>query len=182
MTTLTSKPSTGQIAATETLNAEIHSLHHNTTLQTLVQHAPQHVLLLNTKRQIVYANATYLAMAEAAGLNGSYGQLLGDYIGCMHAKHTAGSCGTRPACGNCGALNAIHKSLNGAVAMQRCAIPIDGKDDPLYLVTLTIPVQITGSIYILTVFVDDNTIIEHPHTLAEHAFAVQKLAGRLQAA
>lgn len=182
MTTLTSKPPKAQNISAGALNAEIKSLQSDAVLQRLVQHAPEHVLLLNTQRQIVYANATYLAMANTLGLDGTYGQPLGEYLGCLHASGAEASCGTRPACQDCGAMNAIKKSLNGAVAMQRCSITLESKKDPLHLVTLTIPIRIADSDYILTVFVDDNKIIEYPHTLAEHAFAVQKLAGRIQTA
>jgi len=182
MTTLVPEPPKAQIVSIEALNAQIKSLQSNAILLSLVQHAPEHVLLLNTQRQIVYANAAYLAMANTLELDGTYGQSLGGYLGCLHASDAEASCGTRPACKDCGALNAIKKSLNGAVAMQRCTITLEGKRDPLHLVTLTIPIRIADSDYILTVFVDDNKIIEYPHTLAEHAFAVQKLAGRIQTA
>ena len=181
MTHLAAEPPP-QTDANEALQTEVEALHNNPLLQRRLLNAPEHALLLNTQRQIVYANRTYHALANALGINGRYGQLLGGYLGCMHAQDAATSCGSKPACEHCGALNAINKSLHGAVAMQRCAIPVQGQPDPLYLVTLTIPVRIAASIYILTVFVDDNKIIEHPHTLAEHAFAVQTLAGEIQAA
>jgi hypothetical protein len=48
------------------------------------------------------------------------------------------------------------------------------------LIIFTIPVRINGSVYILAAFVDDNKVIEHPHALAEHAFAVQRLAARIE--
>jgi hypothetical protein len=182
MTTLASEPPNALNASVEALNAEIQTLQSNDILLSLVQHAPEHVLLLNAQRQIVYANDAYLAMANTLGLNGTYGQPLGGYLGCLHAHDTEASCGTRPVCKDCGALNAVKKSLNGAVAMQRCTILLKADKDPLHLVTMTIPIHLADSDYILTVFVDDNKIIKYPHTLAEHAFAAQKLAARIQTA
>ena len=77
-------------------------------------------------------------------------------------------------------MNAVLKSLDGKVAMQRCSIPLEAEHDPRQLILFTIPVRIDDSIYILVAVVDDNKVIEHPHTLAEHAFAVQKLAARIE--
>jgi len=80
----------------------------------------------------------------------------------------------------CGAVNAVLTSLQGKVALQRCSIPVEGKEDPLHLIIFTIPVHIDHSGYILAAFVDDNTVVEHPHTLAQHAFAIQKMAARIE--
>ena len=110
MTTLVPEPPKAQIVSIEALNAQIKSLQSNAILLSLVQHAPEHVLLLNTQRQIVYANAAYLAMANTLELDGTYGQSLGGYLGCLHASDAEASCGTRPACKHCGALNAIKKA------------------------------------------------------------------------
>ena len=84
MTTLVPEPPKAQIVSIEALNAQIKSLQSNAILLSLVQHAPEHVLLLNTQRQIVYANAAYLAMANTLELDGTYGQSLGGYLGCLN--------------------------------------------------------------------------------------------------
>jgi hypothetical protein len=168
-------------APSEVLNAQITSLRGNAVLQGAAQHRPEHIALLNPQRQIVYANASYLAMAENQGSADVYGARFGEHMGCIHATSGEGACGTAAACQTCGAVNSVLKSLDGKVAMQRCTIPLEAEHDPLQLIIFTIPVRIDGSIYIMAVFVDDNKVIEHPHTLAEHAFAVQRLAARIEA-
>jgi hypothetical protein len=167
-------------APSEVLNAQRTSLQGNAVLQGAAQHAPEHIALLNPQRQIVYANDSYLAMAKNQGSDEVYGTRFGAHMGCRHATSAEDACGTSESCQTCGAVNAVLKSLNGQVAMQRCSIPIEPEQDPLQLIIFTIPVRINGSIYILAAFVDDNKVIEHPHTLAEHAFAVQRLAARIE--
>ena len=164
----------------EVLNAQITSLQGNAVLQGSAQNAPEHIVLLNPQRQIVYANASYLTMAKNQGSSEVYGARFGEHIGCIHAVSGEGGCGTAEACQTCGAVNAVLKSLDGKVAMQRCTIPLEAEQEALQLIIFTIPVRINGSIYILAAFVDDNKVIEHPHALAEHAFAVQSLAARIE--
>ena len=167
-------------APNDVLNAQITSLQDNTVLQEVAQHTAEHVALLNPQRQIVYANAPYLSMAKDKGSGEVYGTRFGDHMGCIHASSGKGDCGTAEACQACGAVNAVLTSLKGKVAMQRCSIPLEGKEEPLHLVIFTIPVHIDHSLYILAAFVDDNAVIEHPHILAEHTFAIQKLAARIE--
>lgn len=162
------------------LDAQIASLQGNAVLQEATQHTPEHVVLLNSHQQILYANTSYLAMAKNKGSGKVYGARFGEHLGCIHATSGEGACGTAAACQTCGAVNAVVKSLNGHVAMQRCTIPIETEQDPLQLIIFTIPVRIDESVYILAAFVDDNKVIEHPHTLAEHTFAVQRLAARIE--
>jgi hypothetical protein len=142
--------------------------------------APSIIALLNPQRQIVYANASDLAMAKNQGSDEVYGTRFGEHMGCIHAASGEDACGTSEACQTCGAMNAVLKSLNGKVALQRCTIPLVAEQDPLQFIIFTIPVRIDASVYILAVFVDDNKVIEHPHTLAEHAFTVQSLAARIE--
>jgi hypothetical protein len=137
-------------------------------------------VLLNQQRQIVYANASYLAMAKNQESAEVHGARFGEHMGCVHAARGEGGCGTTKACQTCGVLNAALKSLNGKVAMQRCTITLEAEQEPLQLIIFTIPVRIDGSIYVLAAFVDDNKVIEHPHTLAKHTFAVQRLAASIE--
>ena len=162
------------------LDTQITSLQGSAVLQRVAQHAPEHVVLLNSQRQIIYANAAYRAMAKALGSDEVYGKRFGEHMSCIHANSGEGACGSAEACQMCGAVNAVLTSLQGKVALQRCSIPIEGKADPLHLIIFTIPVRIDNSGYILAAFVDDNTVIERPHTLAQHAFKIQEMAARIE--
>ena len=165
---------------TEVLNAQIKALQGNAALQRSTDHTPENMALLNPQRQIVYANASYVAMAKDLGSGEVYGARLGEHMGCVHAANSEVACGTAEACKTCGAVNAVLESLDGKVAMQRCSIPRIAEQDPLQLTIFTIPVRIDGSIYILAAIVDDNKVSKHTHPLAEHAFAVQRLAARIE--
>ena len=164
----------------EVLNAQIKALQGNAALQRSTHHTPEHMVLLNPQRQIVYANASYLAMAKDMGSGEVYGARLGEHMSCVHAANGDVACGTAEPCKTCGAVNAVLQSLDGKVAMQRCSIPLEAEQEPLQLIIFTIPVRIDGSIYILAAIVDDKKVSTHSHTLAEHAFAVQRLAARIE--
>ena len=167
-------------ASGEVLGAQITSLQSSSVLEEVAQHAPEHVVLLNPQRQIVYANGAYRKMAEALGSDEVYGKRFGEHMNCIHANSGEGACGSADACRMCGAVNAVLTSLQGKVALQRCSMPIEGKEDPLHLIIFTVPVHIDNTGYILAAFVDDSTVIAHPHTLAQHAFAIQKMAARIE--
>jgi hypothetical protein len=169
-----------ELARDEVLQKQISSLQDNARLHKAAQMTSESFVLLNQQRQVVFGNHAYLSMAKALGFTEIYGTRFGEHMGCIHAINWENSCGSAEACQKCGAINAVLKSLNGQVAMQRCSFPLQGHEDPLHLIIFTIPVRINNALYILAAFADDNKVIEQPHQLAEHTFAVQRLAARIE--
>jgi hypothetical protein len=77
--------------------------------------------LLNSNRQIVYANDALLSLT-APGPNSPLGMRPGEALGCIHASETDGGCGTTQSCGVCGAVRAILESQRGEECVEECRI------------------------------------------------------------
>ncbi|WP_428569431.1 MAG: sensor histidine kinase [Solidesulfovibrio sp. DCME] len=83
---------------------------------------PLSIAIVNSTRQIVYANERFAALAGAETVEAVLGKRPGEALGCLHAFEKEGGCGTTRFCQYCGAASAIVKSLSGKRATQECAI------------------------------------------------------------
>ena len=88
----------------------------------MVNSLPSLVVVLNSTRQIVFANKSLLDLVGASDVKDILGQRPGEVLGCVHAKETDGGCGTSSFCQECGAVRAILKSLDGARDAQECSM------------------------------------------------------------
>ncbi|MCA8932374.1 MAG: PAS domain-containing sensor histidine kinase [Rhodospirillaceae bacterium] len=70
------------------------------------------MVILNEDRQIVHANASFLAISGYDSVEHVRGKRPGEAIDCVHASlfEAPGGCGTGHACSTCGALTALLKS------------------------------------------------------------------------
>lgn len=91
-------------------------------IKILTDAIPDIFLILNDKRQIVYAN---IRMLEIFGLN-SIDQVLGkrpgEILNCKYSSIYPGGCGTTLFCSQCAAVNSILESLKGISSVQECRI------------------------------------------------------------
>lgn len=71
------------------------------------------VAVVNGLRQVVHANASFLAFAGAEALDEILGMRLGEFLGCSHAVGDLAGCGTHPSCRTCGAVNAVLSAADG---------------------------------------------------------------------
>lgn len=85
-----------------------------------VKISPVPVLVLNRRRQVVFANEAALFLRKDNKADGLTGERLGDLLGCRHAAESPGGCGTTPMCEVCGAFSAILNALEGCVTEQTC--------------------------------------------------------------
>ena len=99
---------------------------------------PAPALVLNTQRQIIFANHAFLKLAgiqDAGELMGQrhgeavecihtsvLGQRPGEATQCVHSHETPGGCGTTIFCKNCGAVRAILNSQTGVEDVQECRL------------------------------------------------------------
>ncbi|KHK04183.1 sensor histidine kinase [Desulfovibrio sp. TomC] len=83
---------------------------------------PMAILIINDTRQIVYANARFVSLANMTDENEVIGLRIGEALGCEHADDMPGGCGTTRFCQYCGAAQAIVKSLGGDRGTQECSI------------------------------------------------------------
>ena len=91
-------------------------------LSAVLDTIPGRVMVLNTNRQIVAANAVVL---QSLGRDGD--DLLqkrpGEAIGCIHSHEGPGGCGTDIHCAACGASQAVQESLErNRQAVRECRI------------------------------------------------------------
>lgn len=96
---------------------------------------PEIVLVLNDKRQIVFANNV-----AVSALGGDAQSLLrlrpGEAVSCIHAKEMKAGCGTSDSCRYCGAIHAVLEAQQSDAKVSReCRIILerDGKLKPLDL-------------------------------------------------
>ncbi|GAB1484870.1 PAS domain-containing sensor histidine kinase [Treponema sp.] len=86
---------------------------------------PDCVLLLNERRQVIFANQAAVQMlgSEASDILGGRP---GELVSCVHSQETVGGCGTSEACRYCGAVNAILLAQNtDQVVDKDCRISVD---------------------------------------------------------
>lgn len=71
---------------------------------------PYIALIINTNRQVVFANTVLLDTFGISSITDILGQRPGELIRCIHHDTTEYGCGTSESCRYCGAINAILKS------------------------------------------------------------------------
>ena len=74
---------------------------------------PDIVLVLDSNRQIIYANEYLLAYLGIQDVNTVLGKRVGEAFNCIHAEECPGGCGTTEACQECSAFQAIINTQHG---------------------------------------------------------------------
>jgi signal transduction histidine kinase len=119
---LETKHASAERAAPSVVAAQAQHLHQATLLRELAGAIPDILVVLNSQRQIVYANQRLI---ETLGIQDSQeilGRRPGEVLDCVHASQTAAGCGTTEFCRQCGAVNAILVSQTGRQSVQDCRI------------------------------------------------------------
>ena len=75
------------------------------------------VAVLNSRRQVVFANESFRELAGATG--GFIGLKPGELFRCVHAGETPGGCGESPECGSCGASRVFLEARDTGRASRR---------------------------------------------------------------
>jgi len=115
-------------ASQREVNAHFDGLTATPLLQDLMRAIPNIVLVLNQKRQIVFANERLLEHLQLQDVREIIGQRPGELFDCTHAFETEGGCGTTRFCRHCGAVRAILQAQKGHMDVQECRIlRSDGK-------------------------------------------------------
>ncbi|MDR2040464.1 MAG: PAS domain-containing sensor histidine kinase [Bacteroidales bacterium] len=79
------------------------------------------VTVLNSNRQVVFANSQTLSAIGVDDENLILGQRLGEVFGCEHA-HEVNGCGTSPHCSVCGAVRTMLLCKNKAQSIDECSL------------------------------------------------------------
>lgn len=103
---------------------ELHSksVARNLLLSKIVNAVSEMLVVLNNKRQIIFANDSFIS---TIGLNKDklyIGKRVGEAVNCIHACKTAGGCGTTEFCKTCGAVNVIMEAKTSGKSEKECRI------------------------------------------------------------
>ncbi len=146
------------------------------------------VLVLNSQRQIVFANRNALGLLGAADIETVLGLRPGEAMGCTHACENEAGCGTTQFCSACGAVNAILTSQAGKPDRRECRI-LREQAEAMDLLVRTTPLKIDGEFFTVCAIAD----ISHEkrrralertffHDVLNTAMAAQMLSERVACA
>lgn len=113
---------------------------------------PSPVLVLNSCRQLVYANKALRNYLQLDAMDDALGQRPGELFDCTHAKTGTDGCGTSEFCKDCGAVKAILSSICGKEDTQECRLlrEVQGEITALDLLVHAVPYDAGGKLF--TVF------------------------------
>lgn len=115
---------------------------------------PNVLAILNSKRQIVFANRALYSLLDIANPREILGKRPGEALKCSHADETEGGCGTTESCRMCGMVNAILTAQQGAVSVQECRILRDDDCPALDLRIQASPIDLKGTSFTVLSFQD----------------------------
>lgn len=115
-------------------------------VKKLTDSIPNILLILNDKRQVVYANQRLYELLQKDSIDDVLGLRPGELLNCQHSRTSPGGCGTTIFCSKCGAVNAIQKSLDGFVSVEECRI-IDFNNNAYDLKVWATPYEYNGDKY-----------------------------------
>lgn len=121
-------------------------LMHLPQVKKLTDSIPDILLILNDKRQIVYANQRLYELFKTKSVDEILGLRPGELLSCHHSSTNPGGCGTTLSCSKCGAVNAIQKSLKGYSSVEECRI-IDFDNNAYDLKVWATPYEHEGNKY-----------------------------------
>ena len=110
-------------------------------IQEIIDAFPDVVVIMNSNRQMVFANKSFRKIFGDEGINKLYGQRTGDFFQCSHAHEMPGGCGTSEFCRVCGAAKALVKSQQGEKSTDECRI-IRRDSDALNFQVDAVPITI----------------------------------------
>jgi len=121
-----------------------------------LQLVPNLVVVLDSHRQIVFANQAALTVLGAEDLPCLIGMRPGEAMDCVHHAEGAGGCGTTASCRYCGAANAIRRSQAGEAASEECRLKVhrDGQEEAMDLRIWASPVEMGGETFTLFTAID----------------------------
>lgn len=141
-------------AATEDVKRQSRILTEQDLLSLLPTAVPCALVVLNTQRQIVYANDRFLSLVHHNGRPVDIqGQRPGEALGCAHAMDGPEGCGTSEFCSTCGAVAAVLASQKGHPQMQDCRIT-RADEEALDLRVWATPVTIAGEALTILAAID----------------------------
>jgi signal transduction histidine kinase len=116
------KSSLAERAVPETIDRQRALLTAERQLCEMIDAMPDHVMLLNENRQILYANRSLQQFCASNGTYGLIGMRPGEAFSCQTALSAENGCGTGDGCHICGAFEAILAAATGQRTTFDCQI------------------------------------------------------------
>lgn len=115
---------------------------------------PDFILILNSTRQIVFANDAFASFLNFDTRTSMIGMRPGEALRCAHSNNDSGGCGTTEYCKVCGALHGVLETLGKDInSVNECEIDtVTGT--ALNLRIWTFPFHFENSTYVLCVMRD----------------------------
>lgn len=135
-------------------NADILSFEH---LNEILNSISSLMLIINEKRQIVFANNKILETIGKENIDHILGFRPGEMLSCIYSDKYPCGCGTSEECAVCGAAQAIKKCIEKKTATETECRIITKKDDTLSAWDLRItasPLKVKSSFYVVLSFID----------------------------
>jgi K+-sensing histidine kinase KdpD len=123
-------------------------------LTTGLDAIPLIVFVLNSCRQIIFANKTALIAMGIDNVNALYGFRPGEALNCVHGSETPGGCGTTSACKTCGAVLAILNGLQGNEDTRECSIINKSNNSTYNLKVTSSPITHESETYVIVSAID----------------------------
>ena len=142
-----------QRVSREVLNEQYKFFKNYIETNSIIDAFNEFFLILNDKRQSVYANKSLLRFLNVADIRDILGKRPGEILSCTFALNTINGCGTAVFCRTCGAVEAILNSLNGIEDIKECSV-INTNLDAIDLRVWTKPFSVNKGNFSLFVFDD----------------------------
>ncbi|MGE5382243.1 MAG: sensor histidine kinase [Omnitrophica WOR_2 bacterium] len=99
-----------EIAPLSQIETSYHALKNNPLLRMFQEAMPDLAMIINSNRQLVYANSNLIKFLDIEDVQVPLGKRLGNLLSCIHSDEQPSGCGTTKACRFCGVVNAIIES------------------------------------------------------------------------
>ena len=100
----------------------------NRLLITIANAVSEMLVVLNDKRQIIYANDLFTSEIGQPNSKSCIGKRVGEALDCINAYKSAGGCGTTEFCRTCGTVNAILEAQTINKSQKECRILTSNND------------------------------------------------------
>lgn len=157
-------------ATPDDLHRQVAFFSETSMTRRILDAVPSLLMILNGQRQVVYANQALLELVAGGKKDLVHGMRPGEVLDCIHARKTAGGCGTTEECSTCGAVLAILAGLRGEQAVRECRVTRcrEGRQESLDLQVWTTPLAYEGEAF--TVFAVSDISHEKRRRALENIF------------
>jgi len=131
----------------EKIKLESEIFRDETHFRVVMEAMPHIVTILNSKRQIIYANQTLLRALGIEDMTEVLGLRPGEALDCTHSHRMEGGCGTSEFCSTCGAVNAILEGIEGKENSRECRITTE-EGTALDFMVWAKPLDISGERFV----------------------------------